>query len=180
MLLPSHSCAPAPAGSQPGPRRRPALHGPSRLSGPAVSTPGPAGGTRQIRGGRATHPGLLALAVGRALSPSLTLKGGPGGRGHHPAATSRPVPLCPSPLPARWSETCGGAGGGGFLAASRLSKELTPFGAHISHHPDPLLAVPRPRPRTTYPARRSSAARAADSASPVSLEPPPGGVGSWG
>lgn len=174
-----------------GPRRRLALHGPSTLSGPAASTPGPAGGTRRIKGGWATSPPLLALAGGRAPSPWPTLKGGRGNPGRHHAAASRPVPLCPSPLPARWSETCLGRGargargagrglGSGCLAASPLSRVNT------FRRPCPLLPTPVALPAVslrlgaTYPARPSSAVRGADSASRLSREPPPGGSGSRG
>lgn len=85
-----------PPDPQQGPRRRPALHRPSRLSCLEASEPGPAGGMGRIKGSRARRPGLLAWAGERAPSPPPTFKGRRGGEGATPRRHQTRTALSPA------------------------------------------------------------------------------------
>lgn len=117
---------------------------------------------------RAAGPGALASWRGRAsgLPAPRQLSREDAAARAPPRGGIKPAPLCPPPLPASWSETRGTRGGPGAFrgsgcqAASRRSKELTPFGAAACLPRLSLPANSRPCPRATYTVRRRGAGSA--------------------
>lgn len=108
----------------------------------------------RIKGSRARRPGLLAWAGERAPSPPPTFKGRRGGEGATPRRHQTRTalsPAAPSQLVGN-PRNAWGAGafrGSGCQAASRRSKELTPFGAAACLPRLSLPADSRPCPRAT-------------------------------